>query len=299
MKLRSASHSGSWYSNNPKELKKQLTGLLKEATDCVTNNTPIRALVSPHAGYRHCSKTASYAWKQVAISDQTISRIIILGPSHKYSTKKCLITPFTHLETPFGNLEVDLETNNRLLESDHFVKCKKKIDLKEHSLEMMYPWIAHVVGLQRAKIVPIMVGRLDLETQKECGQVLKQYFQDPNTLFVISSDFCHWGIRFGFIKTYESKKKNNKRLPIWKSIQKIDALAIDTIKTLDFEKYWEYQNKWRTTICGRRAIGILLSASSQEKQQLQFEFLHYSQSKKVLDPKETSVSYAAGVLFEK
>ena len=35
-------------------------------------------------------------------------------------------------------------------------------------------------------------------SEQQYAQVLAPYLQDPRNLFVISSDFCHWGARFGF-----------------------------------------------------------------------------------------------------
>ena len=47
------------------------------------------------------------------------------------------------------------------------------------------------------KIVPIMVGNTSSDKEKMYGEMLAKYFERPNTIFVISSDFCHWGnIRF-------------------------------------------------------------------------------------------------------
>ena len=40
-----------------------------------------------------------------------------------------------------------------------------------------------------------MVGSLDPITQDYYSNILVKYFDDPNTIFVISSDFCHWGKR--------------------------------------------------------------------------------------------------------
>lgn len=44
-----------------------------------------------------------------------------------------------------------------------------------------------------------MVGTLT--TEKECyyGQIFAQYLADPKNLFIISSDFCHWGERFHYM----------------------------------------------------------------------------------------------------
>lgn len=33
------------------------------------------------------------------------------------------------------------------------------------------------------------------------GQLLAPYLSDPSNLFIISSDFCHWGTRFKFTFT--------------------------------------------------------------------------------------------------
>ncbi len=30
------------------------------------------------------------------------------------------------------------------------------------------------------------------------GEILSPHFQQPSSLFVISSDFCHWGSRFSY-----------------------------------------------------------------------------------------------------
>ena len=42
-------------------------------------------------------------------------------------------------------------------------------------------------------IVPILVGSLTLDREQSYGQLLARYLADPENLFVISSDFCHWG----------------------------------------------------------------------------------------------------------
>lgn len=43
-----------------------------------------------------------------------------------------------------------------------------------------------------------MVG--SLSTEKEClyGHIFAKYLADPKNLFIISSDFCHWGQRFRY-----------------------------------------------------------------------------------------------------
>ncbi|VDK45647.1 unnamed protein product [Cylicostephanus goldi] len=59
---RAASHAGSWYSSNPKELDRQITRWLDAAGERLGS---ARAIVS-HAGYSYCGDTAAYAFKQIA-----------------------------------------------------------------------------------------------------------------------------------------------------------------------------------------------------------------------------------------
>ena len=43
------------------------------------------------------------------------------------------------------------------------------------------------------KIVTIMVGSISHEQEQKYGILLSSYLANPENLFVISSDFCHWG----------------------------------------------------------------------------------------------------------
>lgn len=65
-------------------------------------------------------------------------------------------------------------------------------------------------------IVPILVGSLNPDQEALYGRLLANYFTDPQNLFVISSDFCHWGHRFNY--TYYDRSCGQ----IYKSIEKLD-----------------------------------------------------------------------------
>lgn len=96
-------------------------------------------------------------------------------------------------------------------------------DEDEHSIEMQLPFIAKVMeskGQNGFKIVPILVGSLSNEKEYLYGQILSKYFLQPGNVFVISSDFCHWGQRFSF--QYYNKGWGE----IYQSIQKLDEMVI-------------------------------------------------------------------------
>lgn len=65
-------------------------------------------------------------------------------------------------------------------------------------------------------IVPILVGSISPDVEATYGEILAPYLADSQNLFVVSSDFCHWGKRFSYTHYDESCG------PIHKSIEKLD-----------------------------------------------------------------------------
>lgn len=92
------------------------------------------------------------------------------------------------------------------------------VDEAEHSIEMQLPYIAKVMAdfKDSFTIVPILVGSLTVGEEALYGSILAPYLSDPQNLFVISSDFCHWGQRFRY--TYYDKSWGE----IYESIYTLD-----------------------------------------------------------------------------
>ncbi|KAJ5074169.1 protein memo1 [Anaeramoeba ignava] len=288
MSIRKASFAGSWYSDDPKELKEQISTLLSKAERKI--ELPIKALICPHAGYRYSAPTAAQAWKNIDPKTQKIKRVFILGPSHRAHLIACCLSCMSAYETPFGNVKVDQKTIKELSKHSEFGMLTEKIETNEHSLELHVPFVAHVLGTD-VEIVPIMVGHLTEEEQKRYGEILAPYLKDESTLFVISSDFCHWGSRFGFTTLPD------KSIPVWESIQKLDRMGMDAIESLDPKNFTDYFKKWSNTICGRNPISVLLNTADNKIHEM--KFVYYDQSGKAMSTSDSSVSYAAGCLYEK
>src|SRR5699024_1014974 len=75
---------------------------------------------------------------------------------------------------------------------------------REHSMEMQLPFIAYLIErlaiqdeTRWPKLVPIMVDCDNKDQQIALAKVLAPYVEDQTNVFVISSDFQHWGARFG------------------------------------------------------------------------------------------------------
>jgi len=62
---------------------------------------------------------------------------------------------------------------------------------------MHLPFIIKVLG-KKTKIVPVVTGPINEEMADNYAKIFAPYFDDPKTLFIFSSDFCHWGDKFNF-----------------------------------------------------------------------------------------------------
>ena len=92
-------------------------------------------------------------------------------------------------------LAISFIVYSELLATGKFEMMSQQVDEEEHSIEMHLPYIAKVMESRKGKftIVPVMVGATNGQRQADYGKIFSPYLADPENLFVISSDFCHWG----------------------------------------------------------------------------------------------------------
>ncbi|CAI1514932.1 hypothetical protein SEUBUCD646_0J02060 [Saccharomyces eubayanus] len=333
MTIRPATHAGSWYSNKPQELSQQLqTYLTKSTTKGPIHNA--RIIICPHAGYRYCGHTMAHSYASLDLNSKT-KRIFILGPSHHvYFRNQILVSAFNGLETPLGSLNVDTDLCKALVKREHPANGKKLFklmdhdtDMAEHSLEMQFPMLVETlkwrgVSLEEVKVVPMMVSHNSTDIDQSIGEILFEYIKDPNNLFIVSSDFCHWGRRFqytGYVGSREElneaiqeetevemltarSKLSHHQVPIWQSIEIMDRYAMKTLsETPNSERYdaWkQYLEITGNTVCGEKPISVILSALSKiegaRATNIKFQWPSYSQSSHVTSIDDSSVSYTSG-----
>jgi len=168
-KIRSASHAGSWYSDNGQTLRNQLEGFLDKAkiTDIST-----RAVISPHAGYSYSGQSAAYAYKN--IDKSRIKRIFILGPAHHEYITKCALSLMEEYATPFGNMSLDRTIISELYATGSFEWMQKSVDEDEHSIEMQLPYIYKMMDGTSFTLVPVLVGSLSRESEEHYGSIFFQ-----------------------------------------------------------------------------------------------------------------------------
>ena len=291
--IRPASHSGSWYQNYPNLLSQEIGQYLSNTKKLKEGF--VKSIIVPHAGYHFCGQTMAQSF--INIVPDNYNRIVILGPSHHEYFQGCGLTSFDKFDTPLGPLNIDVKYIKKLLKkSDLFFEVERSVDIKEHSIEMELPFLKYIFKDKELSIIPIIVGDNDFYTNNKIAEALYELYEDKSTLFVISSDFCHWGRNFGFM-SYDKKFEN-----IWESIEDLDKQALNIIKEINSEKLDKYFKRTKNTICGRNPIIISLSIVEKFKKNhkskiVEYNIAGYAQSNKVKSMYETSVSYAAVVNY--
>ncbi|XP_053444023.1 LOW QUALITY PROTEIN: protein MEMO1 [Nycticebus coucang] len=287
---REASHAGSWYTASGPQLNAQLEGWLSQVQ---STKRPARAIIAPHAGYTYCGSCAAHAYKQV---DPSITRrIFILGPSHHVPLSRCALSSVDVYRTPLYDLRIDQKIYGELWKTGMFERMSLQTDEDEHSIEMHLPYTAKAMESHKDEftIIPVLVGALSESKEQEFGKLFSKYLADPSNLFVVSSDFCHWGQRFRYSYYDESQGE------IYRSIEHLDKMGMSIIEQLDPVSFSNYLKKYHNTICGRHPIGVLLNAITELQKNgmnMSFSFLNYAQSSQCRNWQDSSVSYAAGAL---
>lgn len=247
-----------------------------------------------HAGYTYCGQVMAHSYKY--ITPENIKRIFVFGPSHRVYIKGCALPQFSVYECPLGDMEVDTEICEELEKTKLFTKMTKNAEEQEHSIEMELPFISRAMGKQPFKIIPIVFGVIPPNLEEKYIELFKPYLEQPDTFFVISSDFCHWGERFDYtyLPPIDSSSKG-KKLIIADRIEQLDREAMKIIETGDSEAFEEYLERTDNTICGRTGIKMLLSMFEKTKLSPSIKFLKYGQSNRVTSENDGSVSYATAI----
>lgn len=294
--IRRSVHADSWYNGNPRKLEAQIENWVSNVPDNIDisknkESLTTKGLIAPHAGYTYCGPVMSYSYKYV--DTKNIKKIFILGPSHRVYIKGCALPRFNVYECPLGDIPVDETICEELEKTGLFTKLSKNAEEEEHSIEMQLPFTSWIMKNQPYTIIPIVFGSVSQSLEAEYVNVLKKYVTQPDTFFIISSDFCHWGSRFDY--TYLPQSVDASK-PIYSAIEALDREAMEAIEGGSEAEFKKYLDKTSNTICGRTGICMLLSLFKESGVLPTIKFLKYDQSNKVTSMSDCSVSYATAII---
>ncbi|MDH5328004.1 MAG: AmmeMemoRadiSam system protein B [Gammaproteobacteria bacterium] len=205
--IRQAAVSNMFYPGDPQQLRQTLQTLLQPVS---MQSVAPKAIIAPHAGYIYSGPVAASAYRRLETVRSSITRVVLLGPSHRVPLFGCACSGATAFATPLGDIPLDqaaIESATTL----PFVKVMDQAHSLEHSLEVHLPFLQ--MALDRFSLVPIVVGDCP---QDQVAILLEQLWGGEETLIVISSDLSHY-------HDYETAKR-------------LDAVTCQAIESLDINK---------------------------------------------------------------
>lgn len=181
--VRAPAVAGTFYSGNEQELNDSVEAML----NAVKSNAPCpKVIIAPHAGHIYSGPVAATAYQRLQNRKSDITRVVLLGPSHRVAFKGIAATSSTSYATPLGDIPLAADAIQQVigLPETGFLD---EAHANEHSLEVHLPFLQKVLG--KFELVPLVIG----DASKEAvATVIDRLWGGPETLIVISSDLSHF-----------------------------------------------------------------------------------------------------------
>jgi AmmeMemoRadiSam system protein B len=175
--------AGMFYPDDPVELEAMVQDLMEQAG---SEGPAPKALIAPHAGYRFSGPTAARAYARLRPVADRISRVVLLGPAHRWPFEGIAAHSADYFRTPLGDVPVDQETRDSILQRRDTATLDAAHE-GEHSLEVHLPFLQYLLG--EFSVVPLVLGDARTET---VASLLDELWFGPETLVVISTDLSHF-----------------------------------------------------------------------------------------------------------
>lgn len=145
-----------------------------------------KVIIALHTGYIYSGAVAAKVYSRLKNRKHEISKVVLLGPSHKVGFKGIAASSADEFSTPLGDIPLAVESIKFLAAMSN-VGFLDQAHGQEHSLEVHLPFLQRVLG--RFELIPLVVGD---SSKEDVAQVLEHLWDGDETLIVISSDLSHY-----------------------------------------------------------------------------------------------------------
>lgn len=220
--------SGTFYPDKAEQLRLVVESFLKLSPAPAKQRKPAGMLL-PHAGYAYSGPVTGYTLSQVFGENASLpDTVILLGPSHRSHARGIFVWPEGSWQTPIGEVPIDQELCQQILESSPVFKADVAPHEQEHSLEVLLPFL--LVLNPHVRIVPISVSEYDITILQKAGMALATRLMEKDTFILVSSDMSH----------YISQN----------AAQRLDAMALAKIEALDPSGLYKTVIQNKISMCG-------------------------------------------------
>lgn len=177
--------AGMFYPGTSEAIRQQIDSYLTDI-DSTEQQVP-KIIIVPHAGYIYSGIVAAAAYSTLRPVSDKIRRVVLLGPSHRVPLFGLAPPQVERFQTPLGDIELDTNSIQGLVEKFHQVQFSDMAHEEEHSLEVQLPFLQII--LQDFELIPLVVGDAN---EIEVSEVIEALWGGDETLIVISSDLSHF-----------------------------------------------------------------------------------------------------------
>ncbi len=275
--------AGQFYDADPARLGQMIDQMYQEAATAGTPANRVRAMILPHAGYVYSGPTAVKT--AIRAKDGNYRHLVVIAPSHSFPLHGIALSRYQAYETPLGAFTVNTDNIASLLAlGDPLITRFDDAHTYEHALEVELPILRKIAG--GCDLLPVICGSVDNAEAAEIAARLLPFWNE-DTLWVISSDFTHYGRSFRYLPFSGDIQSNLRRL---------DMGAVEQIERLELEGFSAYLEKTGATICGGNPIKLLLAVIRASGDTIRPELVEYTTSGELTGDFSHCVSYA-GIVF--
>lgn len=229
---RKPAFAGHFYPQIPDLLKKEL----QQFFDDEALKKEVKGIVVPHAGYRYSGIVTGNVFSRIKVPDT----FVFIGPNHSGKGEAISIITEGAWETPLGDIDIDSELAEQIVEKSELFKKDTLAHEGEHAIEVQLPFVQYLSS--ECKFVPIALRSYNEVTCEEVGRAIASAVKkcSRNVIIAASTDMTH----------YE---------PAAIARQK-DKLAIHDILRLDGEALIQTVHTNDISMCGVGATATMLFA---------------------------------------
>jgi len=267
---------GSFYTENPQQLRTLCAEFLKNAAQAKRPDGTLIALLAPHAGYYYSGQTAAYSF---AAAQDNYDTVVILGAGHTTRLNKAALNSAVY-KTPIGNVPTDDAVMSALLRRSDLFELNSSAHTAEHSIEVQLPLLLSRLK-SPFKLVPVLLNASGGVNSVAVGKAIAAAVKGRKALLVISSDLSHY-------PAADTARASDLTILEAAKTLKPDYLA-RTAKELEAKK----EKNLEVAACGIEALEAGIAAAV-ELGANQAELLKYSNSSDIpAVPPDKVVGYAA------
>jgi AmmeMemoRadiSam system protein B/AmmeMemoRadiSam system protein A len=276
--IRPAALAGTWYQENPEDLRNTIDRYMKHAK-IAQNPGTIIGLVAPHAGHVYSGPVAAFSYRQ--IQGKQYDTVIVIAPNH-VDPRLQFSSVLTHgaYETPLGIIPVDAETARAIAGFDasdsirpsdmgHFTGYG---DRMEHALEIQLPFLQYALG--NFRLVPIVMGNQERTSVIMLAKAIAAAVKGKKVLIVGSSDLSH------FFPAAQARSHDDR--------------VKQYIERYDFEGLLADAAVESSHVCGRGPIAVAMMAC-RELGATRAAVLHAANSGDITGDTRSVVGYLAAI----